>query len=116
VTGIPTDRSIIVVSEPDAPPPKFLDIHAGDWETSEIWAMYPTLVRQDIIGKLKPTDLGPDEFATWRRGGEHAIKTTPDGYFGDPASADPQRGLQQIEEKAQAIVEAIIARRAPPQA
>jgi creatinine amidohydrolase len=116
VTGIPTDRSTVVVSEPPTAPAKFLDVHAGDWETSEIWAMYPTLVRQDVARKLKPTDLGPDEFVTWRRGGEHAIKTTPDGYFGDPASADPRRGLQQIEEKAQAIVDAIVARRDQRQA
>jgi creatinine amidohydrolase len=114
LTGGAPDPSVVVTRAPDEAPSKFLDIHAGEWETSQIWATYPDLVRHDIARTLKSTDLGPDELAVWRRGAEHARATTPDGYFGDPAASDPTRGQRQLEQQAAAIAEAIAARRDHP--
>jgi creatinine amidohydrolase len=111
LTGGVPDPSVVVTRAPDEPPSKFLDIHAGEWETSQIWATYPDLVRHDIARALKSTDLGPDALAVWRRGADHARRTTPEGYFGDPAAADPERGQRQLEQAALAIAEAVLVRR-----
>jgi creatinine amidohydrolase len=111
LTGGAPDPSVVAIRAPDETPSKFLDIHAGEWETSQIWATYPGLVRQDIVRGLKSTDLGPSDLEVWRRGAEHARRTTPEGYFGDPAAADPARGRRQLEQQALAIAEAVIARR-----
>jgi creatinine amidohydrolase len=111
LTGGVPDPSVVVTRARDEAPSKFLDIHAGEWETSQIWATYPDLVRRDIARALKSTDLGPNDLEVWRRGAEHARRTTPEGYFGDPAAADPERGQRQLEQQALAIAEAILARR-----
>lgn len=43
---------------------------------------------------LAPTRYGPEDLAEWRKGWENARRKTPLGYFGDPASANPERGGQ----------------------
>lgn len=91
----------------EAPRGKHMDVHAGDWETSLIWGVYPDLVRREIIPTLKSTDFGPADLAEWRRGGEIALRKTPLGYLGDPASADPARGRTSLDREAMAITDAI---------
>jgi creatinine amidohydrolase len=109
-----SDPSIVVYDPPSLGNSKFLDIHAGEWETSQMWASFPALVRDDVAKGLKSTDLGQQDLEVWRRGDEHAVRTTPQGYFGDPAAARPERGALQLEQQAQAIAAAIIGRRNPP--
>ncbi|MGE5148319.1 MAG: creatininase family protein [Candidatus Eiseniibacteriota bacterium] len=87
----------------------YLDIHAGQWETSFVWALYPDVVRDKIFPALKPTNLGPDDLAEWRKGRDHAKRKTPDGYFGDPAVASRDRGLALLEAEAALVADAIAA-------
>jgi len=111
LTGGTPDSSVVVMRATGEAPAKFLDIHAGEWETSQIWATYPALIRQNVARALKSTDLGASDLEIWRRGAEHARRTTPDGYFGNPAAADPERGQRQLEQQALAVAEAVMARR-----
>lgn len=87
----------------------YLDIHAGQWETSFVWALYPDVVRDKIFPTLPPTNLGPEDLAEWRKGREHAQRKTPDGYFGDPAVASRDRGLALLEAEAALVADAIAA-------
>lgn len=86
-----------------------LDVHAGRWETSMMLHCHPDLVRDEVRATLPPTDLGPEELAVWRRGHDDARRTTPLGYFGDPAAAGAAEGhrshLLSAEQAAAAIVE-----------
>jgi creatinine amidohydrolase len=100
----------LVVTEAERPTGTFVDVHAGDWETSVVWGCYPDLVRQDVVPTLRSTDFGPADLAEWRRGGEATMRKTPHGYLGDPASADPERGRASLEREAGQIASAIAAR------
>ena len=100
----------LVVTEAERPTGQFVDVHAGNWETSVVWGCYPDLVRQDVIPTLRSTDYGPADLAEWRKGGEATMRKTPHGYLGDPASANPERGRASLEREAGLIANAIAAR------
>ena len=76
-------------------------------ETSVVMAEYPDLVREVIARGLPSTDFRPADLAEWRQGGEHAMRKTPHGYLGDPASADADRGARDLETESRWIAEAI---------
>lgn len=92
---------------PPATPAPFLDVHAGEWETSIMLGFHSEVVREETLPGLVPTNLGPADLAEWRKGYDHAKRVTPLGYFGDPAAADAKRGQFLIDEEAQAIVAAV---------
>lgn len=74
----------------DAPrPSEVLGIHAHDVETAMMLRWFPDLVDTHRLAELEPTSLGQEDLETWRRGGDHAVRVTPDGYFGDPRPRDP---------------------------
>jgi creatinine amidohydrolase len=91
-------------------PAKFIDVHAGDPETSTMLHVHPELVRTDVLPTLRSTDYGPADLAEWRKGQDAARAKTPLGYFGDPASADAGRGAARLEAQATAMADAILAR------
>jgi creatinine amidohydrolase len=88
----------------------FLDIHAGEWETSAMLATHPGLVRQEVVPGLVPTDFVAADLAEWRRGLGHARAKTPLGYLGDPAAASLEDGQRSLEAQAVAMAAAIVAR------
>lgn len=92
---------------PEQPPGPFLDIHAGEWETSVMLGFNPDVVRQALLPDLVPTNLGPDDLAQWRKGFDVSRRVTPLGYFGDPAAATAERGRTSIAREAAAIVQGI---------
>lgn len=106
----PKDPHLVLTAPPQIPPKPHPDVHAGDMETSLLWGLYPRTVREELIPKLEPTNLDMAALAEWRKGHEHARRVTPNGYFGDPASADPERGRRQAEQQARLIAEAIAGR------
>ncbi|TFZ02613.1 creatininase family protein [Ramlibacter henchirensis] len=102
-------------SSPSSPgdgeaPPRYVDVHAGRWESSMMLASCASLVRDDVRRTLKSTDLGPDDLAVWRKGFEHARRTTPLGYFGDPAAASAEEGERTLQSAAATAADAIVAR------
>ena len=96
--------------EDEEHPPKFIDVHAGQWETSMMLCACPDLVHDEVRKTLLSTDLGPDDLAEWRKGFEHARAKTPQGYFGDPAAASADEGRRSLRLSAERAADAIQAR------
>lgn len=92
------------------PSPPHADVHAGNGETSMVWAYYPRLVRQELLPTLEPTRFTAEDVAEWRKGWANARRKTPHGYLGDPASADPGRGRMIIETQARLVADTIAAK------
>ncbi len=88
----------------------YLDVHAGRWETSMMMCSCPQLVNEQVRSSLPSTQYGPDDLAEWRKGFEHARAKTPQGYFGDPAAASVEEGMQALEATAQRAAQAILDR------
>ena len=86
-----------------------LGVHAHEEETAAVVRFHPHLVDFDALRDLEPTRLGPDDLAEWRKGGEHARRLTPDGYFGAPRPIDPEL-WRHYDLIARAMAEAIAAR------
>lgn len=86
-----------------------IDLHAGRWETAEMIAAFPDLVRQGVAGQLPPTNLSFPDLVEWRKGGDVTRSVTPDGYFGSPAGATREDGERGIETEARLIAKAIAA-------
>jgi creatinine amidohydrolase len=88
-------------------PGKYFDVHAGKFETSSMWAVYPELVKDEMLPTLKSTDFGIDDLNEWRKGGEHALRKTPQGFLGDPAASDRGFGEQVMAAHAALVAAAI---------
>jgi creatinine amidohydrolase len=107
--GLPADAPHLLRTPSPPPPGRYMDVHAGNGETSLMWSLFPGTVRAEVIPALQPTNLVAEDLAEWRKGGEHARRTTPLGYLGDPAAADPRRGREAFERDARATADAIAA-------
>jgi creatinine amidohydrolase len=66
-----------------------LGVHAHEVETAMMARWFPEIVNYDALDTLDPTDLSIDDLVEWRKGGDHARRVTPLGYFGDPKPHDP---------------------------
>jgi creatinine amidohydrolase len=51
----PNDPFLALTDPPASEPQQYVDVHAGDGETSMIWAKYPGVVRTEIVPTLAPT-------------------------------------------------------------
>ena len=95
----------------------YLNIHAEAYETSLMLNYLPHLVNREVLRTLKPTNLTFDDLLVWRKGGTEARKMTPQGYFGDPAGANPERGRNEMEtygRVAAGVIEAFLQGRYSP--
>jgi len=88
-------------------PSPYLDIHAEGHETSFMWHYLPELVNLKVWRRLKPTNLTIKDLQVWRKGGMEARKITPQGYFGDPTTANPNMGKEEIETYGRIVAEVI---------
>jgi len=92
---------------------RFVDVHAGRFETSSMRRYFPDVVRSHLVAGLKPTDLGPDGLAEWRKGQQSALKMTPQGYLGDPAASDPKLGEAMLAEQTRLVADAVATKAKP---
>jgi creatinine amidohydrolase len=106
----PADPHVALLESAPGEPQQYVDVHAGNGETSMIWAKYPNVVRTEIVPTLAPTNYGIDDLMEWRKGDQHAVRKTPRGYLGDPAAANPQRGHEIVHNEALAIANAVAAK------
>jgi len=90
---------LLVYRSPKAPEPpsSYLNVHAEAYETSFMWHYLPELVNLEVLKGLESTKLDFKDLLTWARGGAEARKLTPQGYFGDPSNASPERGREAME-------------------
>jgi creatinine amidohydrolase len=93
------EHHILIQPSPQTqePPPKYFDIHAGGRETGVMLYYFPDQVNKELAKTLKPTNLILQDLMAWDQGWIDAKKITPLGYFGDPASFDPEVGRQRTE-------------------
>lgn len=68
--------------------PKYIDIHAGGFETSLMIKDFPELVDTDLARNLKSSCTTIEELKIWAKGGEKAREITPLGYCGNPSEID----------------------------
>ena len=106
----PADPCLLPTAPEAATTSAYFDVHAGAIETSPMWAIYPDLVRTEILPTLKSTDFGPADMAEWRKGRGEALRKTPAGYLGDPAASDPEMGARIMANHAALVADAIAAR------
>jgi creatinine amidohydrolase len=102
-----TNPHLAIAAETGAPPGGPIDVHAGRWETSLMWAAFPEVVRSAVLPDLAPTDFAPADLAEWRKGGEHARDKSPLGYVGDPAASSREHGLSLLQHKAALVADAV---------
>jgi creatinine amidohydrolase len=102
-----SDPGFLIANIPAGEPPAHPDLHAGEAETSMLLSVAPEIVRKELIGSLKSTDLTAKDVEIWRRGYEDARRVTPLGYLGDPAKADERSGAIRLEQQAAAFAEVI---------
>lgn len=72
----------------NSPQSEYIDIHAGQGETSMMLKYFPNQVNVKKAKTLKPTNLKFTDLLEWRKGWSDARKLTPQCYFGDPASCE----------------------------
>jgi creatinine amidohydrolase len=104
----------LFTSDPSSP---YLNVHAEGHETSFMWHYLPELVNEEVLRTLKPTNLTFKDLLVWTKGGTEARKVTPQGYFGDPAAASPERGRKEMEtygKTAAGVIEAFLKGRYSP--
>lgn len=106
----PADPHVVQTASELEENSKYLDIHAGEYESSTMWNLYPGLVRTGIMQTLKLTDFTIDDLMEWRKGREHALHKTPLGYIGGPAASDAAKGGRMLEIHAGLVADAIAAR------
>jgi creatinine amidohydrolase len=118
--GSKADESHLLIYQSlslSGPPSRYLNIHAEGHEMSFMWHYLPELVNEEVWKTLKPTDLSLDDFLVWVKGGTEARKVTPQGYFGDPTTASPERGREEMEAyggRAAGVIEAFLQGRYSP--
>jgi creatinine amidohydrolase len=106
--GFTGKESYLLVTDGVSPSPsRFVEIHADGYETSFMMEYFGGLVDREALRSLRSTDLTVQDLMNWRRGWDEARKITPQGFFGDPASASPERGKRSIEEYARAAADCI---------
>ncbi|MFF3765341.1 creatininase family protein [Streptomyces sp. NPDC001922] len=66
-----------------------LGVHAEEIESALMMRWFPEIVDYDAMERLQPTGLGREDLTEWRKGGEHARRVTPQGFFGAPSPKDP---------------------------
>lgn len=89
-------------------PPKFLDIHAGGFETSLMLEDFPKLVDLDLAKTLKSSETTFEGLKKWQQGGALAKEVTPDGYCGNPSNIDLDSARLFIKDFASSAANLII--------
>ncbi len=120
--GMRADEPHLLIHEslfPSGPASPYLNIHAEGHETSLMWHYFPSLVNLEVLRTLKPTNLAFKDLLVWTKGGREAMEVTPQGYFGDPTTASPERGREEMESygrTAAGVIEAFLQGRYSPPA
>jgi creatinine amidohydrolase len=87
--------------------PQYLDVHAGTGETGMMVCYFPDQVDVELAKTLKSTNLTTRDLMEWDQSWSDARRITPLGYFGDPASFDPEVSRQRAESSALSIADLI---------
>lgn len=92
---------IIEISTKQQPLSKYIDIHAGSFETSWMVSNFPDLVNIKQAGNLKSSFTTMKDLLAWLQGGKKAREMTPLGYCGNPSEIN----VEKVEEIEQELIE-----------
>jgi creatinine amidohydrolase len=105
------DYPFHILLQPSGPspasPPKYLDFHAGAWETAMMAYYFPTLADLDLARKMPDTKFGVAELLQFRKGWEETRKLAPDGHGGNPAAFDPLAAKKDYENSSNVLADLI---------
>ncbi len=87
--------------------PQYLDVHAGTGETGMMVHYFPEQVSVELAKTLKSTNLTPQDLMEWDQSWADARRMTPLGYFGDPASFNPEVARQKMEDTVKSLADLI---------
>ena len=81
--------------------------HGGEWETSLALFSFPNLVKQEVIGKLKPNfDYDVEAFRNETK--DYGALTHGRGYFGSPQSGSAETGRRLVDIRGRNITKVIL--------
>jgi creatinine amidohydrolase len=63
-------------------------------------------MKDELLPTLKSTDFGIEDLTEWRKGGERALRKTPQGHLGDPAASNAEFGERLMAAHADIVAEA----------
>ncbi len=102
------ESHVLLIPTPATPDrPQYLDIHAGTGETGIMVYYFPEQVDVELAKTLKSTDLTTEDLMEWDQSWTDAKRMTPLGYFGDPASFNPEIGRQKMEDTVKSLANLI---------
>jgi len=81
--------------------------HGGEWETSLALFSFPNLVKQEVIGKLKP-NFDYDVEAFREESKDYRTLTNGRGYFGSPQSGSAETGRKLVSIRGRNIAKVIL--------
>ncbi len=83
---------------------KYMDLHAGAWETGVIAAYFPDVLDEETARQLEDSKTTADQIQEWVR---DMKKVTPLGYLGNPSKFDAEAGRKDMEESCLLMANAI---------
>ncbi|MFC2161953.1 creatininase family protein [Acidobacteriota bacterium] len=83
---------------------KYMDLHAGAWETGAVAAYFPDVLNEEKARQLKDSETTVDQIQEWV---QNMKKVTPLGYLGDPSKFDAEAGRKEMEENCTHMADAI---------
>ncbi len=83
---------------------KYLDLHAGAWETGAVAAFFPDVLDEEKARQLEDSKTTADQIQEWV---QNMKKVTPLGYLGDPSKFDGEAGRKDVEEGCRLMADAI---------
>jgi creatinine amidohydrolase len=83
---------------------KYMDLHAGAWETSAVAAYFPDVLDEKEARDLEDSQTTAGQLQEWVR---DMKKVTPLGYLGDPSKFDAESGRKDMEESCRLMADAI---------
>jgi creatinine amidohydrolase len=99
---------VLLIPTPATPDrPQYLDVHAGTGETGMMVHYFPDQVDVEMAKTLKSTNLMSQDLMEWDQSWADARRMTPLGYFGDPASFNPEASRQRLESFCESVAKLI---------
>jgi creatinine amidohydrolase len=83
---------------------KYMDLHAGAYETGLVAAYFPDQVNEKVAKKQIATKVTMQELGEWVK---DMRRVTPLGYLGDPANFDAERAKKDFEDECRGIADAV---------
>ena len=83
---------------------KYMDLHAGAYETGLVAAYFPDQVDEKVAKEQVATKVTMQELGDWVK---DMRRVTPLGYLGDPAGFDAKQARKDFEEECRGLADAI---------